>query len=159
MSAAQHCLEGDPDAVPKAARTKIGEVLAMESQLDLLVSAQNATDEEIAGLTRELAVWIRDKVPECEVGQQTLPGPKGARGLLEVLGSLGLKFFEPGALKALIDCLAIYIKERRPQVGITIQNASGANVRIDAGGLRGEELDNLIRGVRDMVDVHPVART
>jgi hypothetical protein len=131
----------------------------MESQLDLLVSAQNTSDEEIAALTRELAIWLRDKVPECEVGQKTLPGPEGARGLLEVLGALGLKFLAPGALKALIDCLAVYIKERRPQVVITIQNTSGANIRIDAGGLRGGELDNLIQRVREMMEIHPAAGT
>jgi hypothetical protein len=124
----------------------------MESQLQLLVSGQNAADEDVADLARELAIWIRDTVPECEVAQLTLPGPKGARGLLEVLGSLGLKFLEPGALKALIDCLAVYIKERRPQVVITIQSASGANIRIDAGGLRAGELQNVIQRVREMID-------
>lgn len=129
----------------------------MENQLQLLVSAQNAADEEVADLARELSIWIRDTVPECEVEQLTQPGPKGARGLLEVLGSLGLKFFEPGALKALIDCLAVYIKERRPAVVITIQNASGANVRIDAGGLRGGELENLMQRVGEMLDNRPAA--
>jgi hypothetical protein len=114
-------------------------------QLKVSVGLEGATDDEMAEISDELNAWIREAGPDCEVAQVTVPGPAGARGLLTVLGTLGIKFLEPGALKALIDCLAVYIKERRKTVKIKVQAVSGATVEIDAGGIGRGELEMLLR--------------
>ena len=116
-----------------------------ELQVRLSVSVEGGTDDEIADITHEMSAWIRDAGPSCEVAPVTASGSGNEKGLLTVLGALGLKFLEPGALKALIDCLAVYIKERRRQVTVTVQVASGTTVKIDAGGIGRGELEMLLR--------------
>jgi hypothetical protein len=130
----------------------------METHLNVSVAAPDASDEEIVGIARELAAWIATAAPECEVAQQTTAGPEGGKGILEILGSLGVAFLQPGALKSLIDCLAVYIKERRREVGITLQTPSGASVTLNAGGIRARELDGLLGQLRQMIEGDRVAR-
>jgi hypothetical protein len=114
-------------------------------QLELTVGLEGATDDEIAEISDELNAWIREAGPDCEVARVTVPGPAGARGLLTVLGTLGIKLLAPGALTALINCLAVYIKERRKTVKIKVQAVSGATVEIDAGGIGRGELELVLR--------------
>jgi hypothetical protein len=131
----------------------------MEPHLSLSVAAPDASDDEIAGIARELTAWIGTAAPECEVVRQTTAGPEGAKGILEILGSLGVAFLQPGALKALIDCLGVYIKERRREVSITLQTPSGAKVTLNAGAIGARELDGLLGQLRQMIGGDPVART
>jgi hypothetical protein len=123
----------------------------MAHQLELFIRAGGATEDEIAGMTRELATWIGGAAPDCEVVQQTAAGPEGGKGIVEILGSLGVAFLQPGALKSLIDCLAVYIKERRREVSITLQTGSGGNVTLQAGGMRAGELEKLLGQLRQMI--------
>jgi hypothetical protein len=129
----------------------------MASHLLVSVVAPDATKDEVADITRELANWIGDAAPACEVAQETMAGPAGAKGILEVLGSLGVKLLEPGALKSLIDCLAVYIKERRRQVSIKLQTTSGASITLRAGGVGRGELDEMLRQLQQMVGGGPAA--
>jgi hypothetical protein len=123
----------------------------MAHQLKLFIQAGDATEDEIAGITQELAAWIGEAAPNCEVSRQTAAGPEGGKGIVEILGSLGVAFLQPGALKSLIDCLAVYIKERRREISITLQTGSGASVTLQAGGIRAGELDKLLGQLREMM--------
>ena len=67
----------------------------MKSHLLVSVAAPDATADEIADITRELADWIGDTAPDCQVAPETTAGQAGDKGILEVLGSLGVKFLEP----------------------------------------------------------------
>jgi Effector Associated Constant Component 1 len=123
----------------------------MSNQLQLSVTAGSATDEEIAGMTRELAEWIGEAAPGCEVKQQTETGPEGAKGIIEVLGTLGVSFLEHGALSELVKCLAVYIKERRREVSISLKTASGQSVELKAGGIGPREIDNVLAQLGKMI--------
>jgi hypothetical protein len=123
----------------------------MTTQVELSIAAQGATDDEIASMTRELATWIGDAAPGCGIIPSTKPGPKGSKGILEVLGSVGVSFLEPGALTALINCLSVFIKERRREVNITLKTASGASVELKAGGVGPKEVDDMISQLGKMI--------
>jgi membrane-associated two-gene conflict system component 1 (EACC1) len=123
----------------------------MDAHLSLQVTAPDATDEEIADVTRELTSLIGDAVEGCEVSQQTAAGSPGGKGLLEVLGRLGVNLLAPGALKALIDCLAVYIKEQRRDVTVILETPSGARLTLNAGGIGRSELDQLLHQLQDMM--------
>jgi hypothetical protein len=123
----------------------------MPSHVQLSIAAQGATDDEIAAMTRELATWIGDAAPSCQVAPSTEPGPEGAKGILEVLGSLGVSFLEPGALTAFINCLSVFIKERRREINITLKTASGGSVELKAGGVGARELDDVISRLGNMI--------
>ncbi len=123
----------------------------MSGQLELSIAAKGATDAEIAELAHELEAWIRDAAPGCSVAPATTAGPEGAKGILEVLGAIGVKFLEPGALTALINCLPVFIKERRREINITLKTASGGSVEVKAGGIRSKELDDVILRLGTMI--------
>ena len=123
----------------------------MTTQVELSIGAQGATDDEIAGMTRELAAWIGDAAPGCGVVPSTKSGPERSKGILEVLGSVGVSFLEPGALTALINCLSVFIKERRPEVNITFKTASGASVEFKAGGVGPKKVEDMISQVGKMI--------
>jgi membrane-associated two-gene conflict system component 1 (EACC1) len=123
----------------------------MAPRLMLSIQADDATEEEISGITQELATWIGEAVPDCEVVKETAAGPEGGKGILEILGSLGVALLQPGALKSLIDCLAVYIKERRREVSIKVENGAGASVTLRAGGIKAGELDDLLGQLRQMM--------
>ena len=131
----------------------------MEHHLKLSVTAPDASDDEIAGIAHELTVWIGTAAQECEAFQQTTAGLEGDKGIFEILGSLGVAFLQPGALKSLIDCLAVYIKERRREVSITLQTPSGASVTLNAGAIGARELDGLLGQLRQMLGGDRVAGT
>ena len=125
----------------------------MDSSLSLQIVAPDATDEQVANITGELASLIRDAVESCEVRQQTAAGLPGGKSLLEVLGKLGVNLLAPGALKALIDCLAVYMKEQRRDVSVILETPSGAKLTLNAGGIGRGELDQLLHQLHEMMGV------
>jgi hypothetical protein len=141
-SADGHDPEGNV-SLPNTVRSDSDAGVPADCQLALSVAIEAATAEEIAGITEEIRRWIEEAGPGCDVSPVTVPGRPGDKGLLTVLGTLGLKFLEPGALKALIDCLAVYIKERRREVVVTVKAADGTSVEIRAGGIGRGDLDKL----------------
>lgn len=122
-----------------------------DCQLALSVAIDGATAEEVSTITEEVSRWLRQTGPSCDVSRVTTAGAAGEKGLLTVLGTLGLKFLEPGALKALIDCLAVYIKERRRDVVLTVKAADGTSVEVRAGGIARGDLDKLARIADDLL--------
>ena len=102
----------------------------MPSQIQLSISAQGASDDEISAITKDVAAWINEAAPQCEVEQQTEAGPEGAKGIIDILGSLGVRFLEHGALASLINCLTVYIKERRREITITLKTPAGGSVEL-----------------------------
>ncbi len=112
--------------------------------LTLSVTIDGASDEEIAKVTEDLRAWIQEAGPNCDVTSATEPGKPGSKGLLMVLGSLALKLFEPGAVKALANCLAVFIKERRKDVTVTVKGPDGRSCQFKAGGISHDELAMLV---------------
>jgi hypothetical protein len=109
-------------------------------QLTLSLAIDGASDEEIADVTQDLKDWIREAGPDCEVASVTEPGKPGSKGLLEVLGNLGLKLFDASGVKALASCLGVFIKERRKELVVTVKAPDGRSCQIRAGGINHEEL-------------------
>ena len=122
----------------------------MPSQIQLSISAQGASDDEISAITKDVAAWINEAAPQCEVEQQTEAGPEGAKGIIDILGSLGVSFLEHGALASLINCLTVYIKERRREITITLKTPAGGSVELKAGGIGPREIDDMILRLSEM---------
>src|SRR5437870_2970044 len=99
----------------------------MNEALRLVVHMDRATEEEVVDITRELCLWINEVVPSCHASpQQSEPGREGAKGMeLGLLGALTLVFLRSGALNDLVNCLATYVKERRPKVSLTVESPAG----------------------------------
>jgi hypothetical protein len=131
----------------------------MAPQLQLSVAATDATDDEIAEIARELTTWIGDAAPECAVVQETATGPRENKGVVEILGTLGVALLQPGALKSLIDCLAVFIKERRREVCITLRTNSGGSITLKAGGVGARDLGGLLEQLRQMMGGDRAVRT
>ena len=111
--------------------------------LTLAVAMDGASDEELADVTQDLKAWIGNAAPECKVTRVTEPGKPGSKGLFTVLSKLGLELFEPSALKGLVNCLAVYIKERRKELVITVTAPDGRKFQMRAGGIDHDELKML----------------
>lgn len=124
----------------------------MNQTLQLFVHIDEASEDEIAHITRELGQWVTQTVPECEVlPQQAESMTPGAKGIVEILGSLKILLGKLDVLDSLVQCLATYIKERRRTVGITVKNTAGATVSFQAENLGQTELRELVTQLRGML--------
>lgn len=122
----------------------------MAEGLQLVVSGAGLDDEARAAIARELRRWILDNAEEVRVEEPAAQAPQpGQKGIETLAGALAL-FLTGGAAKALIDCMATYVKERRRGVKLEVSDASGAKVSLSADNVGRAELDHLITRVAAM---------
>jgi hypothetical protein len=122
----------------------------MADGLQLVVSGAGLDDEARTEIARELRRWIMDNAEDVRVEEPAAKPPRpGQKGIETLAGALAL-FLTGGAAKALIDCIATYVKERRPSVKLEVSDASGAKVSISADNVGRADLDHLITRVNAM---------
>ena len=126
----------------------------MDTQLEISVVAGDASVDEIGIITDDLARWLAEAAPECEVKPATAEAAEGTKGILEILGGLGVRLLEPGALKALVECLAIFIKQRRPDVAVAVKLPSGGSFELKSGALGPKDLQELIARLGALVSAN-----
>lgn len=123
----------------------------MPSQVELSITVPGADPDDIRAISEELATWIDEAAPDCDAELLTKPGAPVNKGLLEVLGKIGVTILDHGAIASLAKCLAVFIKERRRDISITLKVPSGASVQIKAGGIGAKELDDIVLRLGAMV--------
>ena len=122
----------------------------MSVELQILVGGEDVEDEERVRVARELRSWITEHVPECRVEDpKAMPPKPGQKGVEIAAGTLAL-FITSGAAKALIECVATYIRERRRSVTLEVTGTSGAKVMLAAQSLGKGELDRLVTQLGSM---------
>jgi hypothetical protein len=136
----------------------------MSNQVQLSIVAPGLDDEEIATLSRELETWIDAAAAGCEAKPWTEPAPAGAKGamgannkgVLEIIGKIGVSFLDHGAIGSLASCLSVFIKERRPDIQISVKAPSGGSFEFKAGALGPKEIDDIVSRLGAMIA--PAAR-
>ena len=126
-------------------------------QLELSVKVDDATDEEIAEINREIRQWINENVPDCRISSgQPAIARAGEKGLdLGLLAPITLVFLQSGALKELVNCLTTYVKERRRKVSLSVQNQAGKSISIEAENLGKQELERIMQQMREIAGAGP----
>lgn len=122
----------------------------MASAIRLEIHEADASQEQLAVLNRELSQWIQETVPGCEVEPESRgAAPPGAKGLeLAAIAGIALALIESGAVTALIQSLATYIKQRRPEISLSVQTPDGGRIELDAKNLGQEQLKALVDRLR-----------
>jgi hypothetical protein len=114
--------------------------------VQLSVSAEGSSGEELAGITDELLRWLKQTVPEGVGASRASSGPpapgmKGAE--LPALATVAVVFFQSGAFRELMQALSTFIRERRREVCLTLTGANGEHIALSANNLKGADLHAL----------------
>lgn len=127
----------------------------MSAELRIVVGGEDLADEGRVRVARELRSWITEHVPDARVEEPQAGPPKpGHKGVEIAAGTLAL-FITSGAAKALIECVATYIRERRRSVTLEVSAASGEKVTLAAQNIGKGELDRLVTQLGAMSQTPP----
>ncbi len=122
----------------------------MSGELQIVVRGDDLTDQDRAGIARDLGRLITKNVPGSQVHAPVAGAPKpGQKGVEVVAGTLAL-VLTTGTAKALVDCIATYIRERRRSVKLEVSGTSGARVTLAADNVGKAELDRLVTQLGSM---------
>jgi len=126
----------------------------MSERLNIVVESENASPEELDGITRELLSWINETAPGAKAdlvtSKSTLQGAKAID--VALLGVLSLHLLQSGILKEVIKSLSAYVTQRRRKVSLTVKNSNGKNVVINTENIGRQELSDLIRQANELVE-------
>ena len=120
----------------------------MPDGVRLVVATEGMPEKQRAEIARELRKWIKQNVPEVEVKTPEGAPQAGQKGVEIAAGTLAL-LFSSGVAKALIDCIATYIRERRRAVKFEVSDSTGAKVTLSADNIGRPELDRLVNWLGD----------
>ena len=118
----------------------------MTSHLEMAISVDDASPQELANITRELSAWINKTAPGVAAAGPPAGAPRpGEKGAEMAIGMLFLQFLSAGAVTGLVNSLTTYIKERRRSVKIELHDATGRAISLSADNVGQTELEGLVR--------------
>lgn len=122
----------------------------MRQTLNLEIKSDAASTDELVELTREVNQWINQNIADCEIRSPEGKIQPGDKGVKEIFGALNVFFEKLDVLDKIVQCLTVYIKERRRTVSITVSNQAGKSISLSAENIGKAELSDLILQIRDL---------
>jgi len=118
----------------------------MAPHLEMAISANDASPQELANITRELSAWINSTAPGVEAAAPAPGAPRpGEKGAEIAIGALVLQLLNAGAITGLVNSLTTYLKERRPSVTIDLRDATGRSISLKADNVGRTAMADLVR--------------
>jgi hypothetical protein len=119
----------------------------MTRKADARLIAADLEPEQLQALARELCLELNRETDVQALPAEGSGGP-GTRGDAITIGGMVLAFLSSGAAVGLVKVFEAYVA-RRPSLELELQKPDGRKLRINAQGVRPEQIENTARLARE----------